>query len=183
MRRYCTCGGRQRGSVAIAQLRHIDPNRTRGPLYRAVCRVSNTRLGGWLSEHIAWKLDPYLLRLTRGRLSSAWPLPAGLLETRGARSAARRRNAVLYFHDGDDVILVASKRGAPTHPGWFHNLRQHPDVVFGGVPFRAEVVGEAHCERLWAMGDRVFPPYADYRREAAKAGRTIPIVRLVRRRS
>jgi hypothetical protein len=44
---------------------------------------------------------------------------------------------------------------------------------------RATVVGdEAERQRLWALADRVFAPYAAYRREAAKAGRTIPIVQL-----
>lgn len=36
-------------------------------------------------------------------------------------------------------------------------------------------------ERLWGLADRVFAPYADYRREAARANRTIPIVRLTPR--
>lgn len=36
----------------------------------------------------------------------------------------------------------------------------------------------AERERLWALADRVFAPYAAYRREAAKANRTIPIVQL-----
>jgi hypothetical protein len=44
---------------------------------------------------------------------------------------------------------------------------------------RASVVrDEAERERLWALADRVFTPYATYRRDAAKAGRTIPIVQL-----
>ncbi len=64
-----------------------------------------------------------------------------------------RRNAVIYFHDGDRVTIVASKAGAEKHPAWFHDLRAHPDV-------------------------RVFAPYATYRRDAAKANRTIPIVQL-----
>jgi hypothetical protein len=38
--------------------------------------------------------------------------------------------------------------------------------------------GEAERERLWALADRVFAPYAAYRREAAKVGRTIPVVQL-----
>lgn len=160
-------------------LRRVDPYRPRGRLYRALCRFSATRVGGWLAVNAAWKLDPHVLRLSRGRLSSAWPLPAALLETRGARTGHPRRNAVLYFHDGDRVTIVASKRGQPTHPAWFHNLRKHPDVVFGGVPFRASVVeDETERERLWELADRVFPPYADYRRDAAAAGRTIPIVQL-----
>ena len=31
-------------------------------------------------------------------------------------------DALIYFHDGDDVIIAASHAGLPTNPGWFHNL-------------------------------------------------------------
>jgi deazaflavin-dependent oxidoreductase (nitroreductase family) len=133
----------------------------------------------WTSENIAWKLDPHLLRLTRGRLGSSGPVASALLETRGARTGLPRRNATLYFNDDDRVIIVASKRGEPKHPGWYYNLRTNPDVTFGGLPFRAETVeGEAERQRLWDLADRVFPQFADYRRWAARTGRTIPIVRL-----
>jgi deazaflavin-dependent oxidoreductase (nitroreductase family) len=136
----------------------------------------------WLSRHIAWKLDPYLMKLTRGRLSSTGPLAAALLETRGARTGKPRRTATLYFHDGDRVTVIASKVGWPSHPAWYHNIRADPDVVFGGLPFRAEiVVDEAERARLWGLADRVFPPFALYRQWAAEAGRTIPIVQLVPR--
>ena len=106
-------------------------------------------------------------------------LPTALLETRGAKSGAMRRNAVIYFHDGDRVTIVASKAGHVRHPAWFHNLRTHPEVTFGGIPMRATVVGdEAERQRLWALADRVFAPYAAYRRDAANANRTIPIIQL-----
>ncbi len=163
-------------------MRHVDPHRRRGAWYRAVCRLSITKPGTWFSEHVAWTLDPYLLRLTNGRLSSTGPLASGLLETYGARTHLPRRTAALYFHDGDRVTIIASKRGWPTHPAWYHNLRAHPDVVFGGLPFRAEVVDDAaERQRLWTLADRVFPPFADYRGWAAQAGRVIPIVQLVPR--
>jgi deazaflavin-dependent oxidoreductase (nitroreductase family) len=87
---------------------------------------------------------------------------------------------VIYFHDGERVTIVASKLGYERHPAWFHNLEADPDVTFGGVPMRATVVSdEAERERLWALADKVFAPYAAYRREAARANRTIPIVQLV----
>ena len=93
-----------------------------------------------------------------------------------------RRNAVIYFHDGERATIVASKLVLPTHPARFHNVCAHPDVTFGGVPMRATVVGdEAERQRLWALADRVFAPYATYRREAAEAGREIPIVQLTAR--
>jgi deazaflavin-dependent oxidoreductase (nitroreductase family) len=152
-------------------------------LYLAVSRFSATKLGGWLSVNVAWKVDRHLLKLTRGRYSTAWPLAAALLETRGARTGRSRRNATLYFHDGDRVTIVASLRGWPRDPAWYHNLCRHPDILFGGSPFRAEVVEEeSERRRLWELADRVYPPYAEFRERAGEAGRVIPIVRLVPRR-
>jgi deazaflavin-dependent oxidoreductase (nitroreductase family) len=154
-------------------LAHVDPHRRHGRLYLAVCRLSTTGAGIWLSQNVAWKLDPVLMKLTGGRMRSTGPLASALLETRGARTGRPRRNAALYFHDGDRVIIIASKRGLPEHPSWYHNLRANPDVRFGGSAFRAEIVnGEDERRRLWSLADRVFPPFADYRRSAAQAGRT-----------
>jgi deazaflavin-dependent oxidoreductase (nitroreductase family) len=164
------------------KLSHVDPYKRRGRLYLALCRFSATTAGGWLSVNVAWKVDPYLLKLTRGRFSTAAPLAAALLESRGARTGQPRRNATLYFHDGDRVTIIASLRGWPKNPAWYYNLRKHRDVVFGGLPFRAEIVeDEAERQRLWDLADRVYPQYADFRDQARKAGRGIPIIQLVPR--
>lgn len=162
-----------------ARLRYVDPNRPPGLFSRVYAALANTRLGRFMSVHIVWRVDPYLMRATRGRLGLGLVMPTALLETRGAKSGEPRRNVVIYFHDEDRVTIVASKLGLPEHPAWFHNLQAHPDVSFGGVPMRATVVSDAaERERLWALADRVFAPYAAYRREAAKANRAIPIVQL-----
>jgi deazaflavin-dependent oxidoreductase (nitroreductase family) len=161
------------------RLKRVDPNRPPGWFSRAYAAFSTTRLGRFLSMHVVWKLDPSLMRATRGRLGFNLVIPTALLETRGARSGQLRRNVVIYFHDGERVTIVASKLGLPNHPAWFHNLAANPDVTFGGIPMRATVVGdEAERDRLWALADRVFAPYAAYRREAAEADRKIPIVQL-----
>jgi deazaflavin-dependent oxidoreductase (nitroreductase family) len=166
----------------VSELRRVDPHQPSSRLHRIVARLSATRGGAWFAVHVAWKLDPILLRLSRGRLSTAGPLAVGLLESRGARTGLPRRNATLYFHDGDRVTIIASKRGLPENPGWYYNVRAHPDVVYGGVPFRAELVeDEAERQRLWALADRVFPEYANYRERAGKAGRVIPILQLLPR--
>jgi deazaflavin-dependent oxidoreductase (nitroreductase family) len=162
-------------------LPYVDPLAPRGVLYRAYARLVGTRAMGWLSRLIAWKLDPLLMRLSGGRVATGLALPTALLETRGARTGRLRRNAVIYFHDGERVTIVASKLGLPEHPAWFHNLRANPDVTFGGHPFRAEVVAdEAARDRLWQLADRVLPAYAAYRERAARTGRTIPIVQLLK---
>jgi deazaflavin-dependent oxidoreductase (nitroreductase family) len=151
-------------------------------LYLALCRFSATKAGGWLSVNIAWNVDPHLLKLTRGRFSTAWPVAAALLETRGARTGQPRRNATLYFHDGDRVTIIASLRGRPKNPAWYYNLRKYQNVVFGGLPFRAEIVeDEGERRRLWDLADRVYPQYADFRQQAEETGRAIPIVQLVPR--
>jgi deazaflavin-dependent oxidoreductase (nitroreductase family) len=165
-----------------ATLKYVDPNKPRGSFSRAFAAFSSTRLGRFFSAKVVWKVDPYLLRATRGRLGMGLVLPTALLETRGAKSGATRRNAVIYFHDQNRVTIVASKAGAPKHPAWFHNLVAHPDVTFGGIPMRATVISEeSERNRIWGLADRVFAPYAIYRREAAQAHRTIPIVQLLPR--
>jgi len=162
-----------------SRLKYVDPNQPSGRFSRAYAAFSNTRLGRFLSIHVVWKLDPPLMRATGGRLGFDLMIPTALLETRGARSGKLRRNVVIYFHDGERVTIVASKLGLPEHPAWFHNLLADPDVTFGGIPMRATVVaGEAERQRLWTLADQVFAPYAAYRREAAQANRTIPIVQL-----
>ncbi|MGA9315616.1 MAG: nitroreductase/quinone reductase family protein [Solirubrobacteraceae bacterium] len=165
-----------------AQLKYVDPNRPSSLFRRSFASFSATRLGRLFSAKVVWKVDPYLLRATRGRLGMGLVLPTALLETRGAKSGAVRRNAVIYFHDKSLVTIIASKAGAAEHPSWFHNLCAHPDVSFGGIPMRATVVSdEAERQRIWRLADRVFAPYATYRREAAAANRTIPIVQLTAR--
>jgi deazaflavin-dependent oxidoreductase (nitroreductase family) len=162
-----------------SRLRYVDPNSRRGLLYRLWAKLVASPLGLWLSRHIGWKVDPYLLPLTRGRIGTGLVIPTALLETRGVRSGQTRRNGVIYFHDGERVTLVASKAGAPAHPSWFYNARANPDVKLNDQPFRVEVIeGEAERARLWDLADRVFPPFADYRENAARSGRTIPILQL-----
>lgn len=152
---------------------------------RFVRTYSALAAGRWprlVSRHIAWKLDPLLLRLTRGRLATTLVIPTAVLETEGARTRIRRRNAIIYFMDGDRAIIAASNAGSATNPGWYYNLLANPDVFFGGAPMRATVIDDAQdCRRLWSIADRVFPAYATYRREASQAGRTIPIIELAPR--
>ena len=160
-------------------LRYVDPARPPRWSARVYAAFAATRIAKFVSRHISWKLDPLLLRLTRGRLATTLVFPAAVLETRGAKSGALRRNAIIYFHDGDQVTIAASNAGSSRHPGWYYNLLAHPDVVFGGTPMRATVVAnEDERQRLWALADRVFPAFARYRRDAAKANRTIPLIQL-----
>lgn len=164
------------------RIEHVDPTRVPSRFGRAYAAIATTSVAKFLSRHVNWKLDPLLLRLTRGRLATTLVFPTALLETRGARTGARRRHAIIYFHDEDRVTIAASNAGASRHPAWYFNLRADPHVTFGGMPMRAAVVDdEAERERLWTLADRVFPAFATYRRDAAEEHRSIPLIQLTPR--
>ncbi|MCK9248279.1 MAG: nitroreductase family deazaflavin-dependent oxidoreductase [Solirubrobacteraceae bacterium] len=164
-------------------LPRVEPGRRLSPARRAYGSFLRTAVGRGIAMNVASRVDPWLLRRTRGRLGMGLMLPSALLTTTGARSGAERTATVLYFHDGDDVILVASSFGRDRHPAWFHNLVANPEVRIakggGGPRMRAAPITDpAELDRVWALADQVYPPYADYRRRAGAAGRTIPLVRL-----
>jgi deazaflavin-dependent oxidoreductase (nitroreductase family) len=120
-----------------------------------------------------------LYRLTGGRLGHRIPgLPPNLLlEHVGARSGTRRTTPLLYFEDGPNVVLVASKGGHPRHPAWYHNLRAHPDdAVQLGAEHRsvhARVATPEERARLWPKVVEGYRSYADYQ---ARTDREIPLV-------
>lgn len=163
----------------MAALRRVDPGSAPSRMTRFMSRMALTRPARFVSRHLGWKLDPILLRLTGNRIATTLVIPTAVLETQGARSGRTRRNAVIYFHDGDRAIVAASNAGAPRHPDWYHNVLAHPEVSLGGTPMRAHVVDDpAEQQRLWSLADRVFPGFAVYRRDAEADGRTIPLIAL-----
>ncbi|HKE74210.1 MAG TPA: nitroreductase family deazaflavin-dependent oxidoreductase [Acidimicrobiales bacterium] len=119
-------------------------------------------------------------RANEGRVGGAF---AGasmlLLHTVGARSGQERVNPLVYRTDGDALVIVASKGGAPTNPDWFHNLVAHPDVTIEvGTEtrsVRARVAEADERERLWADLKAAMPGFADYE---ARTTRQIPVVLL-----
>ena len=160
-------------------LKQVDANKRAGRFARYYSAIAATKPARLISRHLNWKLDPWLLKRSRGRFSTTLVFPADVLETKGAKSGEHRCNAVIYFQDGSRVIIVASNAGASRHPAWYHNLCAHPEVMFGGTAMHArEVHDPADKERLEMMADHVFPAFASYRRDAARLNRQIPIIEL-----
>ena len=123
----------------------------------------------------------FLYRHSGGRLGHDIPGVRGkmlLLDHVGAKSGTKRTAPLLYFPDGDDVVIVASKGGFPKHPAWFHNLMANPDtMVQVGTEQRrvhARVADPQERERLWPAAVRMYGGYADY--QARSKGREIPLV-------
>lgn len=105
-----------------------------------------------------------------------------ILTTKGAKSGETRETPLVYTRDGDRLVIVASKGGAPTNPAWYHNLRAHPIVTVEvlGEKFqaRAKVIdSEEEYERLYQQHAEINPGFHDYRK---KTSRKIPVVILER---
>jgi len=122
----------------------------------------------------------FLYRRTGGRLGQTIPGVSGkmlLLDHVGAKSGKPRTSPLLYVEDGENLVVIASKGGFPSHPAWFHNLRANPDttVQVGSErrPIHARVAGPDERERLWALAVAAYPGYEDYR---ARTERQIPLV-------
>src|SRR5690348_8245563 len=115
-------------------------------------------LPDWMVEHAKRYLssggsDGHLYKVTPpGR--SEMTVPSLLLTTTGRKSGEKYIFPLFYGETGDGgYIVVASKGGAPQHPGWYRNLVTHPEVeVQVGttkLQARARTVTGAERARLW----------------------------------
>jgi proline iminopeptidase len=104
-----------------------------------------------------------------------------LLTTTGRTSGQKRTIPLIYAKDGDRYVIVASKGGAPEHPGWYRNLVKSPDVEVQvqGEVFHAHArtaKGEERA-RLWRKANEVWRHYDEY---ATRTDREIPVIVLER---
>jgi deazaflavin-dependent oxidoreductase (nitroreductase family) len=104
-----------------------------------------------------------------------------LLHTIGAKSGQPRINPVACIRDGDRLVIIASKGGAPTNPDWYHNLLANPLVTVetGTEQFqaRATVAAEPERTRLYNQMVAMMPGFAGYQQ---KTTRIIPVIILTR---
>jgi deazaflavin-dependent oxidoreductase (nitroreductase family) len=122
-------------------------------------------------------------RDTGGEVGHVWKEGSTvlLLTTTGRTSGKPRTTPLIYARDGDRYVIVASKGGAPEHPGWYLNLSKTPEVelqvrdeVF---PARAHTASGDERRELWRKANEVWPHYAEYQE---KTDREIPVVVLER---
>jgi deazaflavin-dependent oxidoreductase (nitroreductase family) len=105
------------------------------------------------------RLHDTIYRKTDGRVGHQIPgmPPSLLLHTIGAKTGQPRTTTLTYAKDGDSYVIVASKGGDDKNPGWYHNLRKHPDCEINvgakRIPVTARKVGpdDADYPRLWEL--------------------------------
>jgi len=103
-------------------------------------------------------------------------IPVIIVTCRGRRSGNIRKLALMRVEHDGEYALVASKGGAPDHPGWYHNLVANPDVTIQDGPapldYRVEIVGADERPAWWERSVDVYAPYAEYQ---DKTDRLIPV--------
>lgn len=155
----------------------VDPT-AGSPMLKFGARLLRPRPVRYLVRHIVPRIDPPLLRVSGGRVSSAMVTPELLLTTVGAKSGEQRVTPLTYFTDNGRVIVVASNYGGRRHPAWYHNVSKQPRVTLSAGGYEGTFVGEevtgAERDRLWELAKNWIPSYADY--ERLTQGRTIPIL-------
>jgi deazaflavin-dependent oxidoreductase (nitroreductase family) len=101
-----------------------------------------------------------------------------VVETIGAKSGQARRIPLVYVTEGDAIVLIASKGGAPKHPAWYHNLKANPEVRIWAKGrsgrYRAREAEGDERERLWGKAVDYYEGYAVYQQRTG--GRRIPVM-------
>lgn len=147
-------------------------------------------ISSWVEQQVGarlLRLHDSLYQSTNGQIGHRFPgmPPSLLLHTVGAKTGQDRTNSLTYARDGDAYLIVASMGGAPRSPGWYHNLKAHPEIEINvgptrfGVTARPVLPDDPDYARLWRIVNaNNANRYDGYQR---RTSRPIPIVVLTRR--
>lgn len=104
-----------------------------------------------------------------------------LLTTKGRKSGEPRELPLIFDEHDGDYVIVASKGGAPTHPAWYLNLAEDPEVTVqvraDRFQARARTASADERPELWKLMNQSWPSYDEYQQ---KTDREIPVVVLER---
>jgi proline iminopeptidase len=108
-------------------------------------------------------------------------VPTLVLTTTGRKTGQERKFALIYQEVDGNHVIVASKGGAPNHPGWYLNLEAEPQVKVqvkdDKYVARARTAEGAERAELWKRLAKVWPDFDNYQE---KTDREIPVVVLER---
>ena len=156
----------------------VDPLRPKSDWRRRLEKIGELRLVGWFMMNVATHIDPVLMRWSGGRVNLTNADTIVVLHHVGAKTGKARQTPLLYFTEGDDVILVASATGAAKNPAWLHNIVANPDVELWvgqqGGRYRARVATPEEKGALWPKANALYAGFDLYQERAGE--RDIPVV-------
>ena len=111
--------------------------------------------------------------------------PVVLVTMTGAKSGRELISPLVYSMDGDDMIIIASKGGAPEHPNWYYNLVANPGVTIEVGTDKWDgtaqlIEDETERKRVYDAQAALMDNFTEYEKTATAAGRVIPVFRIVR---
>ena len=141
-------------------------------------RLAASRPGAYFYVNVAPRIDRFLIARTGGRITTGGVGRVGMLKVRGAKTGVLRQTPLVFTHDGDSLLLVASRGGDVKHPAWYRNVVANPDVTFSingdERAYTARTADAAERPRLWNLVTRRYRGYQVYQSRAG--AREIPVV-------
>ena len=128
----------------------------------------------WIKDHVGLYLsEPEKAHLWDSTIGGGpGPLPTLLLIARGAKSGKLRPLPLLYQEIDGKYVVIGSKGGAPTHPGWYVNLKANPEceILVGAKRMRARARTASGDERTrgWHKMAAMYPPTTTTRSELVR---------------
>ena len=117
--------------------------------------------------HLMDYLTQKLYILSDGRMGHnqlGWTIL--LLTTTGRKTGVPRTHTLVYFKDGDRLLVVASNNGSDQPPAWYLNLVANPHVHirYGRNKgcFVARTATTTEYPGLWQRLIAYHPPYASH---------------------
>ncbi len=128
---------------------------------------------GWVADQVA---EYEASGGTRANTLRDSGIPVIIVTMVGHKSGKVRKIALMRVEHEGNYALVASKGGAPEHPGWYHNLMAEPTVEIQDGPepheYAVHVASGKERQEWWNRSVAVFAPYAEYQE---KTDRLIPV--------
>ena len=164
----------------MAAIPPVDPTKPPTGFQRVMHRIGMSGAGRWFGIEVSSRVDPALLRATGGRFSTTSFFPLVMMTVPGRKTGEPRTVPLVYFTQGDEVILTASSFGRAKHPAWYLNMKANPEVELTqrGRTWRyavRETEGEER-DRLFELSKQLYAGYGLYEERATT--RTIPVFAL-----
>ncbi len=126
------------------------------------------------------RVDQAVLKLTKGKFTVAEFLGWNVVQltTKGAKSGQPRTMPLIGLFDDEKIALIASRFGREHNPGWYYNLKAHPECTVQwngktGTFVARETEGDEY-KKYWQLGMSTYAGYEKYKERAAH--RHIPVM-------
>jgi deazaflavin-dependent oxidoreductase (nitroreductase family) len=102
-----------------------------------------------------------------------------VLRHTGAKSGKQRETPLMFVNHQGGYVVCGSMAGAPEHPGWYFNLKAHPDVTVTvdqtAVPVQARELDGEERARVWSTFTALDKRWEQY---ASRTDRVLPLLAL-----